>query len=216
MAEYLFIFFFSSRRRHTRLCQVTGVQTCALPISRPRDGGERDRHGPRQEQHEAGDALAAERGAEHLSRGGRKDDDEYLGADGHDHAVPEGAEKDRIAQYRDIVAQTGPLKAEAARGRVAEAQRDREDEGHADEQDHVAEGRREHHTAQHVLAVGQRASGGHGRRLKPVSASKYRSRRRGTANSWVSPSGMVSGMVPGSLAMIVASGAALSITAPYT
>src|SRR5213082_2521540 len=26
-------FFFSSRRRHTRLCQVTGVQTCALPIS---------------------------------------------------------------------------------------------------------------------------------------------------------------------------------------
>src|SRR5256886_17001884 len=103
------------------------------------------------------------------------------------------------------------LKAEAARGRVAEAQRDREDEGHADEQDHVAEGRREHHTAQHVLAVGQRPSGGHGRRLKPVSASKYRSRRRGTANSWVSPSGMGSGMVPGSLAMIVASGAALSI-----
>src|SRR5213082_3733326 len=27
------VFFFSSRRRHTRLCQVTGVQTCALPIS---------------------------------------------------------------------------------------------------------------------------------------------------------------------------------------
>src|SRR5213082_2927588 len=27
-------FFFSSRRRHTRLCQVTGVQTCALPICR--------------------------------------------------------------------------------------------------------------------------------------------------------------------------------------
>ena len=26
------IFFFSSRRRHTRSCQVTGVQTCALPI----------------------------------------------------------------------------------------------------------------------------------------------------------------------------------------
>src|SRR5213082_3738497 len=26
------VFFFSSRRRHTRLCQVTGVQTCALPI----------------------------------------------------------------------------------------------------------------------------------------------------------------------------------------
>src|SRR5213082_3477419 len=29
---FLFFFFFSSRRRHTILCQVTGVQTCALPI----------------------------------------------------------------------------------------------------------------------------------------------------------------------------------------
>ena len=27
-------FFFSSRRRHTRYISVTGVQTCALPISR--------------------------------------------------------------------------------------------------------------------------------------------------------------------------------------
>src|SRR3546814_10322314 len=31
----LFIFFFSSRRRHTRCALVTGVQTCALPISVP-------------------------------------------------------------------------------------------------------------------------------------------------------------------------------------
>src|SRR3546814_1379938 len=30
---YLFFFFFSSRRRHTRCALVTGVQTCALPIS---------------------------------------------------------------------------------------------------------------------------------------------------------------------------------------
>src|SRR5881394_59386 len=30
-----FFFFFSSRRRHTRLDGVTGVQTCALPISSP-------------------------------------------------------------------------------------------------------------------------------------------------------------------------------------
>src|SRR3546814_9352241 len=29
-------FFFSSRRRHTRCALVTGVQTCALPISRKR------------------------------------------------------------------------------------------------------------------------------------------------------------------------------------
>ena len=27
------LFFFSSRRRHTRSGRVTGVQTCALPIS---------------------------------------------------------------------------------------------------------------------------------------------------------------------------------------
>src|SRR3546814_6052443 len=33
------VFFFSSRRRHTRCALVTGVQTCALPIwSPPRSG----------------------------------------------------------------------------------------------------------------------------------------------------------------------------------
>src|SRR3546814_7119635 len=36
------VFFFSSRRRHTRCALVTGVQTCALPIwprrERPGDG----------------------------------------------------------------------------------------------------------------------------------------------------------------------------------
>src|SRR3546814_6405796 len=30
---YWLFFFFSSRRRHTRCALVTGVQTCALPIS---------------------------------------------------------------------------------------------------------------------------------------------------------------------------------------
>src|SRR3546814_8216604 len=30
---FYFLFFFSSRRRHTRCALVTGVQTCALPIS---------------------------------------------------------------------------------------------------------------------------------------------------------------------------------------
>src|SRR3546814_8325390 len=29
---FWFLFFFSSRRRHTRCALVTGVQTCALPI----------------------------------------------------------------------------------------------------------------------------------------------------------------------------------------
>src|SRR3546814_8244690 len=33
MLLLLFFFFFSSRRRHTRCALVTGVQTCALPIS---------------------------------------------------------------------------------------------------------------------------------------------------------------------------------------
>src|SRR3546814_7649200 len=47
---YLFYFFVSSRRRHTRCALVTGVQTCALPIFAtplpslpPRHGG--SRHG---------------------------------------------------------------------------------------------------------------------------------------------------------------------------
>src|SRR3546814_6995848 len=31
----MFVFFFSSRRRHTRCALVTGVQTCALPIFQP-------------------------------------------------------------------------------------------------------------------------------------------------------------------------------------
>src|SRR3546814_13537949 len=31
---WILFFFFSSRRRHTRCALVTGVQTCALPISR--------------------------------------------------------------------------------------------------------------------------------------------------------------------------------------
>src|SRR3546814_1421699 len=32
-----YMFFFSSRRRHTRCALVTGVQTCALPISGQND-----------------------------------------------------------------------------------------------------------------------------------------------------------------------------------
>src|SRR3546814_8659927 len=35
----LLFFFFSSRRRHTRFALVTGVQTCALPISATCRGG---------------------------------------------------------------------------------------------------------------------------------------------------------------------------------
>src|SRR3546814_1881111 len=34
--DFVWCFFFSSRRRHTRCALVTGVQTCALPIFRQR------------------------------------------------------------------------------------------------------------------------------------------------------------------------------------
>src|SRR3546814_7831719 len=34
MVQGIYVFFFSSRRRHTRCALVTGVQTCALPIYR--------------------------------------------------------------------------------------------------------------------------------------------------------------------------------------
>src|SRR3546814_2729403 len=55
-------FFFSSRGRHTRCALVTGVQTCALPISgRPRERphGPALRHAPR-------------RGSRHVARPPRK------------------------------------------------------------------------------------------------------------------------------------------------
>src|SRR3546814_19863656 len=40
MASYVCCFLFSSRRRHTRCALVTGVQTCALPISQVGSEGE--------------------------------------------------------------------------------------------------------------------------------------------------------------------------------
>src|SRR3546814_8353170 len=39
------VFFFSSRRRHTRCALVTGVQTCALPISEDLGYGELGSYG---------------------------------------------------------------------------------------------------------------------------------------------------------------------------
>src|SRR3546814_2741097 len=41
----VFYFFFSSRRRHTRCALVTGVQTCALPISAFRHHNHNDPQG---------------------------------------------------------------------------------------------------------------------------------------------------------------------------
>src|SRR3546814_8683376 len=62
------VFFFSSRRRHTRCALVTGVQTCALPISRddllPHNGGD-GRFGEhvRREQRRKGGILDDRKGA---------------------------------------------------------------------------------------------------------------------------------------------------------
>src|SRR3546814_2401136 len=42
----LLFFFFSSRRRHTRCALVTGVQTCALPISKRLKAALGDRYDP--------------------------------------------------------------------------------------------------------------------------------------------------------------------------
>src|SRR3546814_9185471 len=55
-----FIFFFSSRRRHTRCALVTGVQTCALPISIIAGHSER-----RTDQHESHEDVAAKASAAH-------------------------------------------------------------------------------------------------------------------------------------------------------
>src|SRR3546814_12792830 len=40
----IYLFFFSSRRRHTRCALVTGVQTCALPISTATPAGASSRN----------------------------------------------------------------------------------------------------------------------------------------------------------------------------
>src|SRR3546814_7844482 len=61
---FLFLlFFFSSRRRHTRCALVTGVQTCALPICCPahRTGTRFAAEGPRAARGSAGRSQRGER-----------------------------------------------------------------------------------------------------------------------------------------------------------
>src|SRR3546814_4477666 len=48
---HVVFFFFSSRRRHTRCALVTGVQTCALPISSPAASAELNEDRPMPTQH---------------------------------------------------------------------------------------------------------------------------------------------------------------------
>src|SRR3546814_3977269 len=58
----VFVFFFSSRRRHTRCALVTGVQTCALPI------------------------YGVERGREYLLARARLVDEKLPQGNGHEHS----------------------------------------------------------------------------------------------------------------------------------
>src|SRR3546814_1314327 len=69
-ACFCVVFFFSSRRRHTRCALVTGVQTCALPISRRDQFVGRDRAAPLRDVPQAvGVGAAAHRAA---GAGGRQ------------------------------------------------------------------------------------------------------------------------------------------------
>src|SRR3546814_5779813 len=59
----LFFFFFSSRRRHTICALVTGVQTCALPISWWTGSTSRRRPGPWMPRRHPSGLLTEELGA---------------------------------------------------------------------------------------------------------------------------------------------------------
>src|SRR3546814_8552217 len=78
----LILFFFSSRRRHTRCALVTGVQTCALPISHRIEEFD---HG-----HRGGFALAV------ILRG---DPGNIVGAQG---GVDFGGQEDHAAALRSV------------------------------------------------------------------------------------------------------------------
>src|SRR3546814_16199902 len=86
LCDIMISFFFSSRRRHTRCALVTGVQTCALPISpgpslRAGRGGRGG--GGRNSGVGAGEEPDADRAAE-IGRDGRAD---AVGVDAGDEGV---------------------------------------------------------------------------------------------------------------------------------
>src|SRR3546814_6801754 len=76
---FSFLFFFSSRRRHTRCALVTGVQTCALPILVETDVVERGGGSKR------GDVAAQVAGL-------------AVGAHDHRHRVPARSEERRVGK----------------------------------------------------------------------------------------------------------------------
>src|SRR3546814_20796894 len=67
---FYFIFFFSRRRRHTRCALVTGVQTCALPISPQDAAAESEVAGPNDTRWRSGAPLRGDRHRADRARGG--------------------------------------------------------------------------------------------------------------------------------------------------
>src|SRR5919206_1673146 len=98
------VFFFSSRRRHTRSFHVTGVQTCALPISGLRRGPEHRQAPP---------APPAGAGSPAGGAGGRRD--RAGGPDPHlqrDADRPQGEEADPRGHHprgRPALARRAPV-----------------------------------------------------------------------------------------------------------
>src|SRR3546814_6428557 len=70
VSSFYVFFFFSSRRRHTRCALVTGVQTCALPISRAegRIGGRRRKLGDKQRREIAESVTSGRKSGAEMAR----------------------------------------------------------------------------------------------------------------------------------------------------
>src|SRR3546814_6389480 len=90
------VFFFSSRRRHTRCALVTGVQTCALPISATGTPG-------RGERRRAGSlrALAAVEAARPLLAGplARRSDPALARVQEPQAEIGRASGRERVCQY---------------------------------------------------------------------------------------------------------------------
>src|SRR3546814_10142397 len=81
--SFIFLFLFSSRRRHTRCALVTGVQTCALPISESAQKLGKKMYADMQAQQAAEGAAAGANpsGAEQQASSKKDDADDVVDAD---------------------------------------------------------------------------------------------------------------------------------------
>src|SRR3546814_3664050 len=97
------MFFFSSRRRHTRCALVTGVQTCALPIS----GKAHPLHAAVGEDDAARALDMEEEGIHRVSRPGKLEPapgegprlDLLAGQIGHQAQIGSASWRERVCQY---------------------------------------------------------------------------------------------------------------------